>query len=787
MAHPVRVLFYSDAADFGGHELMTLAGVRHMVAQANVDAGFMFFRGNLRLARQLNELAARYPGFKVLPHDYQSQRLQILRTRVSWRAIRGLASTIAAHAPDVVVTAQGGIAVGSAGLMAAERAGVPSICYIPMTHPESVFSASRVKAALREWLNRLYYGLPDAYITISPRMTDYLQRRGLQQPVTVVQNGIDLTAYRSTDRGAARARWGLSEGARVFGLIGRVQFWQKRQDLAVKALALARQQAPNLKLLVVGEGPDLDALKALARAEGVANAVVFAPWTDDMSSVYAAIDALAIPSRFEGVPLVMLEAMVFRRPVIASDVDGMADMLPPHWLFPSGDAAAFAARLVDAALADETALLEFHRSRILESHSLPAFEAAFMAAIESAVERLGRSSSAPTSKTTADFQGTSVAIIEPVGGHGGMNYYDFGLCRGLVDAGITPTLHTCNETAITPGLPFAVALPYHRIYGPDPAWRRGLRFVRGSLRALVGARRAGNKLAHFHIFQVGVLELFNILVAKLLLMRVVITAHDVEAFRGEWSAIKSWVYALADAVIAHNRVSQRELMRVLRVPEHKIHVIPHGNYLGYVGDVTPTVSARARLNLPSEAKVLLFFGQIKAVKGLDLLLDAMTAVKDVHPDVLLVIAGKMWGQEFAVYQAQIDRLGLAGRCVSHIRYVADDEVAAYYAAADLVVLPYRRIYQSGVILMAMSYGKPVLASDLDGMQEVIEDEVTGFLFPSADLHALATRLNTVLADPDAMRRVGAQGLALMRSGYGWDHIGRLTAQCYRAALRGNRQ
>lgn len=381
----------------------------------------------------------------------------------------------------------------------------------------------------------------------------------------------------------------------------------------------------------------------------------------------------------------------------------------------------------------------------------------------------------------------SIAIIEPVGGHGGMNYYDFGLCRGLVGAGITPTLYTCDETDITPGLPFAAVACYRRIYGADPTWRRGLRYLSGSLRALIGARRAGSKLAHFHFFQVGVLELFNVGIAKLLLMRVIITAHDVEAFRGEWSAIKSGVYALADAVIAHNRVSQRELMRVLGVPSSKIHVIPHGNYLDYVGLVTPADSARARLNLPPEAKVLLFFGQIKAVKGLDLLLDAMGAVKDEHPDVLLVIAGKMWGQDFAVYQAQIDRLGLAGHCVSHIRYVADDEVAAYYAAADLVVLPYRRIYQSGVILMAMSYGKPVLASDLDGMKEVIEDQVTGYLFRCGDSDALAKRLNTVLADPGAMQRVGAEGLALMRSGYGWDHIGGLTAQCYRAALRGNRQ
>ena len=377
-------------------------------------------------------------------------------------------------------------------------------------------------------------------------------------------------------------------------------------------------------------------------------------------------------------------------------------------------------------------------------------------------------------------------MIEPVGGHGGMNYYDFGLCDGLVDAGIRPTLYTCDETTVPPNLRFVVQSVYRRIFGRDPAWRRGLRYVAGSCRALVGARWNGIRIAHFHIFQISALELFNVLLAKLLLTRVVITAHDVEAFRGEWSLIKSSVYALADCVIAHNQVSQRELIRVLQLPESKIHVIPHGNYLGQIGKLTDGAEARACLKLAAESRVLLFFGQIKEVKGLELLLDALAVVKDTVPEVVLVIAGKMWGQEFSVYQSQIDRLGLADHCISHIRYIADAEVADYYTAADLVVLPYKKIYQSGVILMAMSYGKPVLASDLDGMSEVIEDRVTGFLFRSDDAQDLASKLIAVLADRPQMAAVGARGEDLMRARYGWTQIGRLTAECYRAALQRRR-
>lgn len=384
----MKVLFYDDAPDFGGHELQTMAAVRHLLAQADTEVGFIYFRGNARLAKHMVALAAQYPRFSPLPQDYASRGFQFLRTLLSVRAIGRIARAMAAYQPDIVVLAQGAIAFGSAGLLAAKRAVLPTISYIPMTHPERMFSASRLKAALREPVNRFYYRLPDEYITISPRMEGYLRKKGLQQPVTVVPVAIDPAATQAIDKVAARTLLGLAAGDWVVALIGRVQFWQKRQDLAVKALAMARQQIPHLKLLVVGDGPDLAVLKALVRAEGIEEAVVFAGWTDGMAPVYSAIDALVIPSRYEGVPLVMLEAMLFKRPVIASAVDGMADILPPQWLFPTGDAKAFAARLVQVAQSSSPQLLEAHHRTVVDSFSLPVFERAFTAAIASALQRV---------------------------------------------------------------------------------------------------------------------------------------------------------------------------------------------------------------------------------------------------------------------------------------------------------------------------------------------------------------------------------------------------------------
>jgi D-inositol-3-phosphate glycosyltransferase len=377
-------------------------------------------------------------------------------------------------------------------------------------------------------------------------------------------------------------------------------------------------------------------------------------------------------------------------------------------------------------------------------------------------------------------------VIEPVGGHGGMDYYDFGLCEGLSKAGVKVTLYTCDETSRKIATPYKVNFPYRRIYGGDPTWLRGMRYVLGSVRALLDARLSRTNIAHFHFFHVGPLEFFNVLLAKLLGFKVVVTAHDVQSFVERlsvpWMVEKA--YRLSDRVIAQSKISVKELRTTLQISESRIDEIPHGNYLGLVGEVPARGEARTRLGLPNEARVLLFFGQIKEVKGLDVLLRAMLRIIREHPDTVLLIAGKVWKDDFERYQKLIDKLGISAHCVLHIRYIPDSEVPDYYAAADVVVLPYRRIYQSGVLLMAMSYAKPVVVSDVEGMTEMISDGVNGYVFHSGDAEALAGKLTESLADTKELRLVGETALRYVREHHDWTKIGRTTAACYRSALKG---
>lgn len=376
-----------------------------------------------------------------------------------------------------------------------------------------------------------------------------------------------------------------------------------------------------------------------------------------------------------------------------------------------------------------------------------------------------------------------VTVIEPVGGHGGMNYYDVGLCGGVGHAGIEVTLHTCDKNPpVSVSGVFNVKATFRGVYGTTPAWRRGLRYVRALITTLVQERTMGSKIVHFHFFHVGLLEFLGVVLARCLAFRVVVTAHDVESFKENLSMpiLVKKTYRLANAVIAHNRTSANEVKNKLGVEESRIHIVPHGSYVDFVEKLIPRKQALELIGLPpSTNQVILFFGQIKEVKGLDLLIEAFALLNKEYPNAQLVIAGRVWKDNYLKYQNLIIERGIEEQVNSHIRYIADDEVGTFYSAADVVVLPYRRIYQSGVLLMAMSYGVPVIASDLDAMKEVIDDGENGFLFRAGNHVDLATVLRRVLENTNDRQRVSENAFTKMEREFNWLNIGKSLANIYR--------
>ncbi len=366
-----------------------------------------------------------------------------------------------------------------------------------------------------------------------------------------------------------------------------------------------------------------------------------------------------------------------------------------------------------------------------------------------------------------------------------MDYYDLGLCGGLLAAGWQVGWYTCSQTA-EPSLKQVGFHPVYRgIWGKANKYLRAGRYLFGSLRALSQASSSGEKVVHFHFFHGATEELMLLALAKTYGRKIVVTVHDVESFAGTGapaSGIVSKIYGLADKFIVHNSVSRRELIKALHADPAKINVIPHGNYLSSIHNVPTAAEAKKSLGIEAGQKVVLFFGQIKEVKGLDLLFKAMPAVAGAVPGVVLLVAGRPWKNDFDKYQELIDRLEISGRCRLHIRFIPDDEVSTFYAAADVVVLPYRRIYQSGVVLLAMSYGKAVVVSDLPGMTEIVTEGVNGFVFPNGDTAALGQVLVRILQDDEGRERAAQRGLEYVRTRHDWNAIGRETGDVYQSLL-----
>jgi len=373
------------------------------------------------------------------------------------------------------------------------------------------------------------------------------------------------------------------------------------------------------------------------------------------------------------------------------------------------------------------------------------------------------------------------AIIDPLGAHGSSHhFYLFGQLDSLRNHEIDIRIYTNSKTED----PHINGVKFYQTFGDLFSSKfiivSGIKYILGSVRSVFHAILSGVKVFHFHIFYTNILVLFNLLLVKLLFGKVVLTIHDVASFAkdNKSTLISNLVYKLTDLILTHNQFSKDEIIKIDSLLNERIHIVPHGNYTPFINIQQDKKKSREYLDLPTEKTILLFFGMIKKVKGLDILLQSFKKVVDINPDTILLIAGKPWENDFAFYQQIIDKNNLSANIISHIKFIPHEHVEHYYCASDLVVLPYKKIYQSGVLMMTLSYERPVLVSDLPPLKELVIDNENGFFFKSEDVNDLAEKLNQILSDKDNLERVRKNGKILINKKFSWDAIGKLTKEAY---------
>ncbi|NIO00374.1 MAG: glycosyltransferase, partial [Anaerolineae bacterium] len=256
----------------------------------------------------------------------------------------------------------------------------------------------------------------------------------------------------------------------------------------------------------------------------------------------------------------------------------------------------------------------------------------------------------------------AVFYVEPIGGHRGMHYYDFELCGALQELGIEVTLLTCDETRSTsiPGS-IQVRFPFRGIYGDAPKVVRGVRYLRALIDIGLSMRQRRVPLAHFHFFHFPPVDYVYLKWIRLLGARVVLTVHDVVPFDIARAGL-SWLgrlYHEADRIIIHAEANRGAIVDKFGVRSSLIRVIPMGPYLGFAdANRLPASLAKGHLGVEPHVPVILFFGQVKKVKGLQYLIRAFGQALSKCPTARLVIAGPVWKDSFASYADLIHDLDL---------------------------------------------------------------------------------------------------------------------------------
>jgi len=283
---------------------------------------------------------------------------------------------------------------------------------------------------------------------------------------------------------------------------------------------------------------------------------------------------------------------------------------------------------------------------------------------------------------------------------------------------------------------------------------------------------------------------------KLLGKRIALTAHNVNA--GKRDSNDSWLnrfslkceYILSDHIFVHTEKMKDELSSEFGIPPGKVSVIPFGINNTAPNTNLSTEEAKRRLGLVNEDKAILFFGNIAPYKGLEYLVTAFGDLLQTDSSYRLIIVGKPKGDEnywSRIHRAIVQR-GIADRVIERIEYIPDEETELYFKAADVLVLPYAHIFQSGVLFLGYSYGLPAIAADVGSLREEIVEGETGLTFKARDSSALACAIEQYFASElfRQLERRRSQVKTYANERYSWSKVATITTRIYSSLLEADK-
>jgi D-inositol-3-phosphate glycosyltransferase len=376
---------------------------------------------------------------------------------------------------------------------------------------------------------------------------------------------------------------------------------------------------------------------------------------------------------------------------------------------------------------------------------------------------------------------------------GGDKPYALGMAAALTSAGVHVDFIGSDDLSV-PELLTNRRVNFFNLRGDQntdaqPA-RKMVRVLTYYWRLVCYSARAKPKL--FHILWNNKFQLFDctllMLYYKLLRKRIVFTAHNVNA--GKRDSNDSWLnrlslkvqYNLSDHVFVHTDGMKREMISEFHIPESKVSVIPFGINNTVPNTGLSSAEAKRRLDVSGGDKTMLFFGNIAPYKGLEYLMAAFSVLLKKDRSYRLLIVGKPKGPQsyWNEIRRTIANSDIGDRVIEKIEYVPDEATELYFKAADVLILPYTRVFQSGVLFLGYSFGLPAIAADVGTLKEEIIEGQTGFVFKPQDSSDLAKTIwryftSELFSGLDS-RRSTIKAYANQRNS--WNKVANITTSVY---------